>query len=106
MEVEHFSNSSINCYLYAIKQLCLHSGHLPDKMGEEDIYNYLLYLKSEKQLSRETIRNHLQGIRYVYRRVYKRIDIIQDVPYPKKIKKLPVILASGELKLLFNAAKS
>ncbi len=106
MEVEHFSNSSINCYLYAIKQLCLHSGSLPDKMGEEDIYNYLLYLKSEKQLSRETIRNHLQGIRYVYRRVYKRIDIIQDVPYPKKTKKLPVILASGELRLLFNAAKS
>jgi site-specific recombinase XerD len=106
MEVEHFSNSSINCYLHAIKQLCLHSGKLPDQMGENEIYAFLSHLKNEKGLSRETIRNHLQGIRFVFRRLYKRIDIIQDVPYPKKTKKLPVILSSHELKLLFAGAKS
>jgi integrase/recombinase XerD len=106
MEVEHFSNSSINCYLHAIKELCLFSGCLPDNMGEDTIFNYLSHLKNERQLSRETIRNQLQGIRFVYRKIYKRIDIIQDVPYPKKTKKLPVILNSKELKLLFASAKS
>jgi len=106
MEVEHFSNSSISCYLYAINQLCLFSGRLPDQLQEEDIYNYLAFLKSEKKLSRETIRNHLQGIRYVYRSIYKRTDIIRDIPYPKQTKRLPVILSSKELKLLFASAKS
>lgn len=106
MEVEHFSNSSINCYLHSIKQLCLHSGRLPDAMCEDDIFNYLLHLKNECDLSRETIRNHLQGIRFVYRNIYKRIDIIQDVPYPKQTNHLPVILNSKELKLLFASAKS
>jgi site-specific recombinase XerD len=57
-------------------------------------------------LSRETIRNHLQGIRFVFRKLYKRIDIIQDVPYPKPTKRLPVILSSKELKLLFHSAHS
>lgn len=106
MEVEHFSDSSISCYLHAVKHLCLFSGNLPDKLKEEDIFDYLAYLKSEKQLSRETIRNHLQGIRYVYRSIYKQTDIIRDVPYPKKTKKLPVILSSKELRLLFHSAKS
>ncbi len=106
MEVEHFSNSSINCYLHAIKKLCQFSGCLPDSMGEEDIFNYLAHLKNECKLSRETIRNQLQGIRFVYRKVYKRIDIIQDVPYPKKTKKLPIILSGKELALLFASAKS
>lgn len=106
MEVEHFSNSSVNCYLHAIKQLCLFCGKLPDQLGEEDIYNFLSHLKSEKELSRETIRNHLQGIRYVFRKIYKRIDIIQDVPYPKQTKRLPLILSSADLKLLFKSAKS
>lgn len=92
--------------MHAIKQLCLFSGSLPDSMGEDDIFNYLAYLKNEKKLSRETIRNQLQGIRFVYRKIYKRIDIIQDVPYPKHTKKLPVILNSQELKLLFDSAKS
>jgi site-specific recombinase XerD len=106
MEVEHFSNSSVNCYLHAIKQLCLFTGKLPDQMVEEDIYSYLLHLKTTKHLGRETIRNHLRGIRFVFRKLYKRIDIIQDIPYPKHTKKLPVILNSKELKLLFASAHS
>jgi integrase/recombinase XerD len=106
MEVEHFSDSSVNCYLHAIKQLCIFLDKLPDQMVEEDIYSYLLHLKKDKHLSRETIRNHLQGIRYVFRKLYKRIDIIQDVPYPKPSQKLPVILSSKELKLLFASAHS
>ncbi len=106
MEVEHFSNSSVNCYLHAIKQLCKFCGNLPDQLCEDDIYSYLLHLKNDKNLSRETIRNHLQGIRFVYRKIYKRIDIIQDIPYPKQTKKLPVILSSAELRLLFRSAKS
>lgn len=92
--------------MHAIKQLCLYSGRLPDSMVEDDIFNYLSYLKNEKKLSRESIRNQLQGIRFVYRKIYKRIDIIQDVPYPKHTKKLPIILNSKELKLLFASAKS
>jgi integrase/recombinase XerD len=106
MEVEHFSNSSVNCYLYAIKELCHFCGKLPDLMDEEDIYSYLLHLKNQKHLSRETIRNRLQGIRFVFRKLYKRIDIIQDIPYPKQTKKLPVILSSRELRNLFNNAHS
>jgi len=106
MEVEHFSDSSVNCYLHAIKQLCLFTGKFPDQMDEEDIYTYLLHLKNDKHLSRESIRNHLQGIRFVFRKLYKRIDIIQDIPYPKHSKKLPVILSSKELKLLFSSAHS
>ena len=106
MEVEHFSNSSINCYLYAIKELCKFCDKLPDQIGEEDLYSYLVHLKNVKHLSRETIRNHLQGIRFVFRKLYKRIDIIQDMPYPKQTKRLPVILTSKELKLLFNSAHS
>ncbi len=106
MEVEHFSNSSINCYLNSIKQLCVFNGKLPDQQDESDIYNYLAHLKNDKSLSRETIRNHLQGIRFVFRKIYKRIDIIQDIPYPKQTKRLPIILSSDEVKLLFQSAQS
>jgi integrase len=94
MEVEHFSNSSVNCHLHAIKQLCLFTGKLPGQMVKGDIYSYLLHLKTTKHQGRETIRNHLQGIGFVFRKLYKRIDITQDIPYPKHTKKLPVILNS------------
>jgi site-specific recombinase XerD len=106
MEVEHFSNSSINSYLHSVNQLCLFSGKMPESLIESDIYNYLHHLKNQKQLSRETIRNHLQGIRFMYKRIYKRLDIVQDIPYPKHTKKLPVILSGKELRVLFNSTHS
>lgn len=90
----------------SVKQLCLHSKSLPNLLHEADIYNYLLHLKNDKGLSRETIRNHLQGIRFMYKRIYKRFDIVQDIPYPKHTKKLPIILSSKELKILFNSTLS
>ena len=106
MEVEHFANSSILCYLRSVKELCEFTGCLPDQLNEDQIYTFLHHLKQERQLSRETIRNYLQGMRFMYRSVYKRIDIIQDIPYPKQAKKLPTILSGRELLKLFEAAPS
>ena len=106
MEVEHFSNSSIANYMRSTKLLCLFSGRLPDELSEMEIYEFLLYLKNDQKLSRSTIRNYLQGLRFMYKSIYKRIDIISDVPYPKATKFLPMIPTGKELLQLFNAAKS
>ncbi len=86
--------------------LCLFSGKLPDELSEMEIYEFLLYLKNDQKLSRSTIRNYLQGLRFMYKSVYKRIDIISDVPYPKATKYLPLIPTGKELLQLFNAAIS
>ena len=88
------------------KLLCLFSGRLPDELSEMEIYEFLLYLKNDQKLSRSTIRNYLQGLRFMYKSIYKRIDIISDVPYPKATKFLPMIPTGKELLQLFNAAKS
>jgi len=106
MEVEHFSNSSIANYTRSVKELCGFTGKMPDELSESEIYEFLLYLKNERGLSRSTIRNYLQGLRFMYKRVYKRADIISDVPYPKATKYLPLIPTGRELLRLFNAAKS
>ncbi len=106
MEVEHFSNSSIANYMRSTTLLCSFSSKLPDKLAEQDIYDFLLYLKEEQKLSRATIRNYLQGIRFMYRSIYKRTDIIRDIPYPKSTKYLPVVPTGREVLKLFKAARS
>ncbi len=106
MEVEHFSNSSIANYMRSTQLLCTFSGKLPDEISEMEIYEFLLYLKNELKHSRSTIRNYLQGLRFMYKSIYKRIDIISDIPYPKATKYLPLIPTGKELLQLFHAAKS
>jgi integrase/recombinase XerD len=106
MEIEHFAASSLKSYLHSIKQLCLFTSRLPHELDEQDILDFLSHLITHHKSSRETVRNYLQGIRYVYKRVYKRTDVIQDVPYPKKTRKLPLILTGKELQKLFASAVS
>jgi site-specific recombinase XerD len=106
MEVEHLSNSSIANYLRSTSLLCSFSGKLPDALNENNIYDFLYWLKNDKKLSRSTVRNYLQGLRFMYKSIYKRIDIIDDIPYPKATKYLPVIPTGREVLQLFNGAKS
>ena len=106
MEVEHFSNSSINNYLRSTSLLCSFSGKLPDALDENDLYDFLFWLKNNKRLSRSTVRNYLQGLRFMYKSIYKRIDIIDDIPYPKATKYLPEIATGREVLQLCNAAQS
>lgn len=107
MKVEHFADSSIKSYLNAARQLCLFTGRLPHELQEQDILDFLSHLVSHHNSSRETVRNYLQGIRYVYKRVYRRpdvVEVIQDIPYPRKTHKLPLILTGRELQRLFAGA--
>lgn len=106
MEVEHFSNSSIKNYLRSASLLCSFYGKLPDTLGEQDIYDFLLFLKNDRKLSRSTIRNYLQGLRFMYKSIYKRMDIIEDIPYPKATKHIPPIPTGREALQLFAAARS
>ena len=77
MKVEHFSGSSIKSYLNSARQLCLFTSKLPHELQEQEILDFLSYLVSDKHCSRETVRNYLQGIRYMYRRVYRRADVAE-----------------------------
>lgn len=109
MKVEHFSGSSIKSYLNSARQLCLFTCKLPHELQEQEILDFLSYLVSDRHCSRETVRNYLQGIRYMYRRVYRRADvveIVQDIPYPKKTRKLPLVLTGKELQKLFSSSVS
>lgn len=106
MEVEHFSSSTIANYSRSTKELCQFSNQLPDQLSEDDLYRFLLYLKNERKLSRSTIRIYLQGLRFMYKSIYKRVDLIKDIPYPKRTKHLPFVPTGKEVLALINGAQS
>jgi site-specific recombinase XerD len=106
MVVQNFAESSIASYLSAIKNLVLFIGKTTNKITSEEIFSFLIYLKEGKSLSRDTIRLHVCAFRHYYKSMENRQDIIEDIPYPKKEKHLPVILSGAEVKLLFECTKN
>ena len=50
MQLRGLSEKTQEIYVQAVRQLAEHYGKSPDKIGEEQISQYFLYLKNTKQV--------------------------------------------------------
>lgn len=106
MVAHNLAKSTINGYVHGAKQLVLFCKKPFSSIKSDDIYAFLVYLKEERGLSRDTMRIAACGIKYLFKYLLKRVDIVSDIPYPKKEKYLPEILNSDELKRLFDSTRN
>jgi integrase/recombinase XerD len=72
------------------------------EMKEEDIQQYILYLKKEKGLSAGTINNYISSIRFFYTYVLEKEWNHKKVPRMKRTKTFPVIPSREDVMALLN----
>ncbi|HEX2714080.1 MAG TPA: phage integrase N-terminal SAM-like domain-containing protein, partial [Candidatus Acidoferrales bacterium] len=86
-------------------QFAEYFGESPQELGAEEIRRYQLYLLNEKRYSAGTVKVHMSALRFLYKKVLKRRDLsFDDLVYPKKPKKLPVVLSPEGVARLIEAA--
>lgn len=102
MVAQNMAKSTIAGYIYGARQLHLYSKKSFTEIDSEDIYSFLVYLREERKLSRDTMRISACGIKYLYKHLLNQEEIAKDIPYPKREKYLPEILTSKELQKLFD----
>ena len=78
------AKSTIDGYTYGVKQLALFCNLPLESIESENVYAFLVYLKEERGLSRDTMRISACGIKYLYNHIIKRDEMVNDIPYPKK----------------------
>lgn len=101
--VSYSSDSTVQTYRRALRDISLFHGCLPDSLEIDEILDYLHYLK-DKDLSWAKIKLDAAGLKYYYREMGGDEQLASSIPYPKEEKSLPVILSRKELKQLFDAA--
>lgn len=104
MILHRFSHYTIKNYMSAVEKLARYHNKPPDKLTNEDIQNYLLYLIGERKLAWGTCNVHLAGISSFYKNVLKWDETDFKLPPSPRIKKLPNILSIEEVKRLFECA--
>ncbi len=102
MVAKGLSKSAQDGYLTGAKDLALFCNKSYQEIDSDDILAYLVSLREERNLSRNTMRIYSCGIKYMYSHVVKREGIVKEIPYPKKTNYIPEILSSKELKKLFD----
>ena len=104
LQRRNYSQHTTRSYIHAVKQVAEYFGKSPEELGAEEIRRYQLYLLNEKKCSAGTVKVHMSALRFFYKKVLKRRDLsFDDLVYPKKPKKLPVVLSSEEVARLIEA---
>jgi len=97
MQLRSFSKRTQQSYLRAVRQLAEHYGQPPDQLSEEQLRQYFLYLKNEKQVSRSTCTLALCGLKFFYEQTLQRAWPTFELVRPPQEHKLPVVLSREEV---------
>jgi integrase/recombinase XerD len=106
LQIRHYSPITIRIYLHAIAEFAKHFGKPPDQLGAEHIRRYQLFLIKEKKVSRPTCVQVVCALRFFYTHTLSRKIAIERIPFPRRERKLPLILSREEVKALLEAPGS
>jgi len=87
-------------YIRGVRTLMLHYQRLPEDCTIDEIKSYLVYVRDEKGYSSSTINLRVCGLKYYFRFVVHRLDLVVKIPNPRIQKYDTEILNLEELKVL------
>ena len=102
MDLKDLSKHTQRTYLAAVTGLAKHYRQSPDKLTQEMIEDYLLYLKNVKGNAPNTRGTVLTGLRFFYEHVVKK-KIPIDHSACRKVKKLPTVLVQEDIWKIISA---
>lgn len=97
LQLRGLSDYTQTAYLRAVRNLAEYYSKSPDQISEEEIRQYFLYLKNEKQIAHSTCTVALCGIKFFYEQTLQREWPAFDLIRPPKKPKLPVVLSREEV---------
>jgi integrase/recombinase XerD len=103
LQIRHYSPTTIRLYLHAVAEFAKHFRKRPDQLGPEHIRNYQLYLIKDKQASQSTCIQLVCALRFFYTHTLNRKIAVERIPFPRRERKLPLILSREEVKALLEA---
>jgi integrase len=106
MRMRDYSERTISAYVSAIYRLAAFYHQSPDKLNREQIRAFLVDLVEEKRVAWSYYKQVLAALRYFYRYVVRRGEIVDDVRGPRTKTQLPIVLSVEEVARFFKAIPS
>ncbi len=105
LQIRHYSPTTIRIYLHVVAEFARHFSKPPDQLEAEHIRCYQLFLIKEKRVSLSTYIQIVCALRFFYTHTLSRKIAIERIPFPRRERKLPLILSRAEVKALLEAPR-
>jgi len=103
LQIRHYSPTTIRLYLHSVAEFAQYFQKPPDQLGPEQIRQYQLFLIKDKQASQSTCVQLVCALRFLYTHTLNRKIEIERIPFPRRERKLPLILSREEVQALLEA---
>jgi integrase/recombinase XerD len=97
MQLRGLSTSTQENYVRVVRQLAGYYDKSPDRISEEELRQYFLYLSQVKKVSPSTFQIALSAIKFFFEHSLQRQWATLELVKPIREKKLPVVLSVEEV---------
>lgn len=97
LKLRGYSQKTSKSYLWHVKLYIEYYYRNPKDLGSEEIRKYLISIVENENLSRSFLTQATSAIKFMYRHVYKKWEMIENIPSIKRQKRLPNILGQDEI---------
>ena len=106
LRIRNYSEGTRQAYLRYVRRFAEHCGRSPDELGPEDVRAYLIHLVNDG-VKFGVLNQTACALRFFYRVTLGRgwESVGRGVPFPRKEKKVPVVLSAAEVRKILGSIK-
>jgi integrase/recombinase XerD len=102
----NYAANTVKAYVRIIEEFTRYFHRSPDQLGPPHLRQYQAHLFTDRKLEPGTVQQHVAALRFFYVKTLKRRYLLDEIPHPKRPRKLPVILSPEEVAQLIEAARN
>lgn len=97
LELRNYSPKTVTAYVAAVAKFAAHFGRSPDRLTSEDIHTWQLHLRDTRRVSWSAFNIAMSALRFFYREVAPRQELIPRLAFMRKERSLPVVPSPEEV---------
>ena len=106
LQRRNYAKTTVQYYIQAVERFAKHFHRSPDQLNRTHLREYQAYLLRDRKLEPRTVKLHVSALRFFFVKTLKRRYLLDDIPYPKVPRRLPIILTVEEVTRLIDAART
>ena len=106
LQRRNYSPSTVRCYIHAVEEFSKHFHRSPERLGPSHIREYQVHLFRDRKLSPGTIQSRCAALRFLFVKTLRRPYLLDEIPLPKRPRKLPAVLNPEEVARLIDSARN
>ena len=80
MKIRHYAGQTQYQYIRCVERFARHFGRSPERLGREEVREFLVYLATESKVSYGVLSQYVSALRFLYRVTLRKSWTPDDTP--------------------------